>query len=482
MTIFDVVFVGDVAFIAMERVYGPSLQQMLRSTPRLDYGKALEILRRAAAALDYAHQRGVIHRDVKPANIMIHEGATVKITDFGIAKIVSNTDQTRTGVIMGTPSHMSPEQIEGKTLNGRSDQFSLAAVAFKVLTGTEAFHADTVATLLHKILNGPRPLARTRNPALPPGVDKVLQRGLEKDSAARYGSCTEFVRALERAIEGDRTLGRSPGNSESLAETLTVAIEPPNAGSAARTGRFRSRTLVFALVTCLTAGLAVLGYFSGVLPHRRTTPATERQKPAPERQKPAEPPAVAEVKPSPPIDVPPNVPPSDPLNTPSINTPPSLDKSARARQVYAEGVKNRNAKQQAKAIDLFRQAAGLGEVRAMVELGETLMNDSDGAAADYPEALRRLRKAADAGNSAGMVDLGGMYLLGNGVEEDFETAAQWFEKGAAAGNPVAMYDLGTMYESGQGLVEDRDKAKQLFTRAARLGNAEAKRHLADLLP
>ena len=235
VTIFDVGFDDDAAFIAMERVNGPSLQQMLRFNPRPDCGKALDILRQAAAALDYAHQHGVIHRDIKPANIMVHEGKTVKITDFGIAKIVSNTEQTRTGVIMGTPSHMSPEQIEAKPLNGRSDQFSLAAVAFRLLTGTEAFHADTVAPLLHKILTGPRPSARALNPALRPGVDKVLQRGLDKDPAARYGTCTEFVRALERAIEGDPVRGRSPrdimSNNESLAETLTVAIEPPNAGS-----------------------------------------------------------------------------------------------------------------------------------------------------------------------------------------------------------------------------------------------------------
>jgi serine/threonine protein kinase len=485
VTIFDVGFDDDVAFIAMERVNGPSLQEMLRSNPQLDYGKVLDILRQTAAALDYAHQRGVIHRDIKPANIMVHERTTVKITDFGIAKIVSNTEQTRTGVIMGTPSHMSPEQIEAKPLNGRSDQFSLAAVAFRLLTGTEAFHADTVAPLLHKILTGPRPFARALNPALPAGVDKVLQRGLDKDPAARYGTCTEFVRALERAIDGDPVRGSARdnvANNESLAETLTVAIEPPKAGSAGTTGRFRSRTLVFALVTCLTAGLAGLFYFSGVLPHRHTPPAAESQKPATS-------PTVAEVKPSPapPMDIPLNVSSSvpvgtSPVDTPPNNTLPSLDKSARARQIYAEAVKYRNAKQQAKAIDLFRQAANLGEIRAMVELGETLMNDSDGAAADYPEALRWLRTAAKAGNSAGMVDLGGMYLLGNGVEEDFETAAQWFEKGTAAGNPAAMYDLGTMYENGQGVVEDRDKAKQLFSRAASLGNAAARRRLAELVP
>jgi TPR repeat protein len=116
----------------------------------------------------------------------------------------------------------------------------------------------------------------------------------------------------------------------------------------------------------------------------------------------------------------------------------------------------------------------------MVELGEALMNDGDGVSADYPEALNWLRKAAAAGDSSGMVDLGGMYLLGNGVDEDFDTAAEWFRKAADDGNPVAMYDLGMMYEHGQGVVQDRDKAEQLYGKAARLGHHESQKRLAEL--
>jgi serine/threonine protein kinase len=123
VTIFDVGQEGDEAFIAMERVNGPSLQQMLASSPRLACMTSLDILRQCAAALDYAHRHGVIHRDVKPANIMLHEGVSVKITDFGIAKLESAADQTRTSGVLGTPSHMSPDQIGAKPLDGRSDQF-----------------------------------------------------------------------------------------------------------------------------------------------------------------------------------------------------------------------------------------------------------------------------------------------------------------------------------------------------------------------
>ena len=159
---------------------------------------------------------------------------------------------------------------------------------------------------------------------------------------------------------------------------------------------------------------------------------------------------------------------------------PTDDKPARARKLYDQAISYRKAQQQEKSIDLFRQAAALGNIRAMVELGETLMNGGDSGIADYTEALRWLRTAAYAGDSAGMVDLGGMYLLGNGVEEDFGSAAQWFRKAATAGNSAAMYDLGTMYENGQGVAEDHDKAKQLYAQAAGLGNQEAQRRLAEL--
>ncbi len=452
VTIFDVGQEGDEAFIAMERVNGPSLQQMLASSPRPACMMALDILRQCAAALDYAHRHGVIHRDVKPANIMLHEGTSVKITDFGIAKLESAADQTRTSGVLGTPSHMSPEQIGAKPLDGRSDQFSLATVAFQLLTGTAPFRADSVATLLHQILYGERPSARDLNPALPATVDKILQRSLEKAPALRYATCIEFISTLEKAIQD--------APAEALTETLTLGIEPVKPG---KKWPFVAAAIVLPVV-------AMVFYFSGILPSR--PPAAKTQPPTPEATH-----VVAQIKPSPLAPV--NLPARD-IAEPPAETPPADDKPARARKLYDQAVNYRKAQQQAKAIDLLRQAAGLGNIRAMVELGETLMNGGDSGIADYTEAIRWLRTAAYAGDSAGMVDLGGMYLLGNGVEEDFGNAAQWFRKAAAAGNPAAMYDLGTMYENGQGVTEDRDKARQLFAQAASLGNQEAARRLAEI--
>jgi serine/threonine-protein kinase len=127
--IFDVGQEEHSAFIAMERVDGPSLHQMLVSGPRLQGKEAIRILKETAAALDYAHQHGVVHRDIKPGNIMLRKDGTVKVGDFGIAKVISRQHTTSTGVIMGTPSYMSPEQIEGRQVDGRSDQFALAVLA-----------------------------------------------------------------------------------------------------------------------------------------------------------------------------------------------------------------------------------------------------------------------------------------------------------------------------------------------------------------
>jgi serine/threonine-protein kinase len=200
VVILDVGKEGDAAFIAMERVEGMSLQQTL-ALGRMDIGQALGVLRQTAAALDYAHEHGVVHRDIKPGNIMLHHGSMVKVADFGIAKVMS-PQATMTGVVMGTPSYMSPEQIQAQAVDGRADQFSLAVLAFELLTGKRPFQGDSLPTLTHTIVFGERPSAHAVNPALFEGVDDVLRRGLAKLPDERYSSCAEFIAALEGAVKG----------------------------------------------------------------------------------------------------------------------------------------------------------------------------------------------------------------------------------------------------------------------------------------
>src|SRR5437899_3133649 len=135
VTIYDVEQQGDLAYIAMEYVDGPTLDQLLSGGQPTPPEKLFSILGQTAAALDYAHGKGIVHRDIKPANIMIARDGTAKITDFGIAKITASEQFTMTGSIVGTPHYMSPEQVQGLAVDGRSDQFSLAVIAYEMLTG-----------------------------------------------------------------------------------------------------------------------------------------------------------------------------------------------------------------------------------------------------------------------------------------------------------------------------------------------------------
>ena len=245
VVVYDVGQEGDLAFIAMELVDGVSLYQVLASGRKIPRAEALEILRQAAAALDYAHGNGVVHRDVKPANIMLDKGGRAKIADFGIAKITAADLFTQTGMVMGTPSYMSPEQIEALPSDGRSDQFSLAVVAYELLTGCRPFRAESLATLAHMIVYADRPSARAANPGLPPAVDVVFHRSLSRLPNDRYSSCTEFVAAL---VQASKDVG-----------IPQLLVEVPAEGGPKRR-RLSRRDLLVA-----GAGVAVLALVDGFL-------------------------------------------------------------------------------------------------------------------------------------------------------------------------------------------------------------------------
>ena len=206
VVILDVGLHGDAAFITMEHIDGRSLHQLLAYGGPLAPELAISILKQTAAALDYAHQFGVVHRDIKPANIMLQGDVTVKVADFGVAKLMSAPNQTMTGVLMGTPSYMSPEQVEAQPVDGRSDQFSLAVLAYELLTGVRPFVGESMATVAHLIVYGPRPSARAVNAALSPGADQVLERALSRFPGKRFPNCTEFALALEKALQNAKQL------------------------------------------------------------------------------------------------------------------------------------------------------------------------------------------------------------------------------------------------------------------------------------
>ncbi len=203
VTIYDIAEENGMAYIFMEFVNGPPLEKMLLTEQTPDKETLLSILRQTAAALDYAHKKGIVHRDIKPANIMIHEDGTAKVTDFGVAKIISQ-QMTLAGTMMGTPSYMSPEQVQGTAITGRADQFSLAVIAYEVLTGEKPFVAEYLPTLLFKIVREEPLLPQRLNPTLGPKVGSALHKALSKNAADRYENCTEFINALSAACNATK--------------------------------------------------------------------------------------------------------------------------------------------------------------------------------------------------------------------------------------------------------------------------------------
>jgi hypothetical protein len=224
VVIYDLGTSEGLAYIAMEYVDGPTMEKVLAAAEPLNWDEALSILRQTANALDHAHGAGVVHRDVKPANIMLQRSKTVKITDFGIAKITSTQQITRTGMTMGTPSYMSPEQITAKAVDGRADQFSLAVVAYQILTGVKPFQGESLPNLVYQIVYEDRPSARSVKGTLPEAVDDVLRRGLAKLPEDRYGSCSGFVNALEAALAGSPKPDLEPASVRERQESEFTAM------------------------------------------------------------------------------------------------------------------------------------------------------------------------------------------------------------------------------------------------------------------
>jgi serine/threonine-protein kinase len=197
VTIYDVGEERGLAYIAMEYLKGRHLSDYAKSDRLMEPRKVLDVIGRTADALGFAHKQQVVHRDIKPANLMYDPSTdTLKITDFGIARL-SGAGSTRTGIVLGTPSFMSPEQLEGRTVTGHSDLFSLGVSLFQLLTGQLPFTADSMTGLMQQIAEAPHPPLRAFRPDLPACVESVIDRALAKNPDARYDSGAHMAAALE---------------------------------------------------------------------------------------------------------------------------------------------------------------------------------------------------------------------------------------------------------------------------------------------
>ncbi len=202
-------------YMIVEYVPGGSLANRL-AQGMLDEASALNFLRGIAAGLDYAHSRGVVHRDIKPANVLLEPDDTPVIADFGLAKLLQGSSlKSMTGVTTGTPAYMAPEQVTGAKVGPAADRYSLATIAYEMLTGVIPFEGEALMELLYAQVHREPPPPSTRKPSLSPRVDTVLMRGLAKDPNARWETCGAFVRALEEAL--------APKPSPAVARTMVMA-------------------------------------------------------------------------------------------------------------------------------------------------------------------------------------------------------------------------------------------------------------------
>lgn len=201
VTIYDAGEDHDLSYIAMEYVDGIPLSSYIKPNKLLPIGTVLEIVAEIAGALGYAHEQDVVHRDIKPGNLMYNpKTGSLKVADFGIARITSNSS-TKTGVILGTPSFMSPEQMSGQKVDGRSDLFSLGSTMFVMLTGQRPFAGDSIATLSYQIMSEKHPDICKLRPELPTSVRNIIDKALQKDPEKRYASGDSMKRAIKRVLK-----------------------------------------------------------------------------------------------------------------------------------------------------------------------------------------------------------------------------------------------------------------------------------------
>jgi len=234
VTVYDAGKAGDVVYMAMEYIQGVELRTLFVEGQPMGVPQALSIAAQVAEGLGYAHQQGVVHRDIKPANIMVVAEGPVKITDFGIARMRASADLTQTGVMLGSPKYMSPEQVIGKRADHRSDIFSLGVILYEMVTGAAPFSGENVTALMYQIVNFAPPAPSTVNRQVPEMLDFVVAKMLAKPLDERYQDARDAARDLrecERSLAGPlsttlsgRPLGLASGTQPEMMSTQSKAV------------------------------------------------------------------------------------------------------------------------------------------------------------------------------------------------------------------------------------------------------------------
>jgi serine/threonine protein kinase len=338
ITIYDVGEVGREAYIVMEFVAGRTLEEVLASGIPQHSGTLFSILHQAAVALDYAHTKKIVHRDIKPSNIMISPDGTVKIADFGVAKLADSTSMTQAGFVLGTPSYMSPEQAQGRAIDGNSDQFSLAVVAFRMMTGKLPFEGPTLTALLAKLL-WEEPAYE--NSGLSPSIKPAFEKAFSKNPESRFALCEDLVRALESGYaqhkeEAQKRIAQpaaskpvamekepapspipeAPPEMPARVEKIAPASQSPAPAEHKRKGKLLWAACAAALLLFVVAGIVIYAF--------RTSPEKEAAKQVSPQKAVAIPPQESAKEPAPPVNSqtePVSVPPVQPAVKPVTEKP-----------------------------------------------------------------------------------------------------------------------------------------------------------------
>jgi serine/threonine-protein kinase len=481
--IYDIGESGGIAYIMMPLIKGETLKKRIETEGRLAVEEAKRILVEVCDALRVAHEAGLVHRDIKPENVML-EGPRrqVLVMDFGIAKAIDPdaTGMTTSGLIVGTPHYMSPEQASGEPVDARSDQYSLAVMGYRMVTGSHPFEAETTRALLYKQVFEAPPPAAERRPEIPPALSLALSRGMSKDAKDRFLTIQDFAAAVasEEVPAGDATAAAAPAAVPALEPTRAVvaAKKPPKAATPARPKAAppaRPKWLGPALIGSIVvlASIAVVSVVQRASPPA-AGPAAQQGRPTPQPAGETTPPPEG----------------AAPASGAGLRTAegsggagarpetPRRAPRAAAPATCAEAV---SRSQWSAAASLCKTEADAGRTEAQMAMAR-MLERGEGVPADPAAASSYYDLAAQGGSAEAAFQLARMLAEGSGIPPDLGRAGQLFLQAARRGQVPAMRATAEAYEAGRGLPRNEREAVNWYRRAAAAGDAPAQVRLGDL--
>ncbi|MDP3330693.1 MAG: serine/threonine-protein kinase [Methylococcaceae bacterium] len=416
-TVYNFGRVDEQYYMAMEFVPGETLDSIIQQHGRLPWRDAVQYAIQALEGLAHAHQSNVIHRDIKPANIIVNGQNTLKLLDFGIARILQTARLTRTKHSIGTPGYMSPEQHQSKEVDARSDIYAVGIVLYEMLTGQMPFQHDTEYGLVKTVIEDKPKSLRSIDKSIPAPLEKLVLKALQKKPEKRFADAQEFIVALRDCLAiQDIKPKRKPEIRKVLPNKFINFCQ--------------DYPVVVVVGVLLIAG-------SGV--------------------------AVRQW-----VDFP---------GSPSLLTQQKNATSLAA--LLNTSIDALPATIPQDQLTLLQNAADKGDARAQSYLGRMYFNGT-GIKQDYATALAMFEKAASQGDATGQNGLGAAYARGRGVDKNEATALTWYRKAAAQGHARAQNNLGDVFENGLGVDKNLPEAIDWYLKSANQGFTAAQNHLGQL--